>query len=79
MEERLITYLKSLKANGGSDLHLKAGAIVRLRINGLLKLLGDERMTAEEMILLANEIMAPERFATLEKDKNLDFTYILDE
>ncbi len=79
MEERLITYLKSLKANGGSDLHLKAGAIVRLRINGLLKLLGDERMTAEEMILLAKEIMTPERFATLEKDKNLDFTYILDE
>jgi len=79
MEKRLITYLKSLKANGGSDLHLKAGAIIRLRINGFLKLLGKEKMTAEEMILLAKEIMAPERFAALEKDKNLDFTYVLDE
>ena len=79
MEKRLITYLKSLKANGGSDLHLKAGAIVRLRVNGLLKLLGDERVTAAEMIQLAKEIMTEERFASLEKEKNLDFTYVLDE
>jgi len=79
VEKRLITYLKSLKANGGSDLHMKAGAIVRLRVNGLLKLLGDERMTADEMIALAKEIMPPESFAALEKDKNLDFTYVLDE
>ncbi len=79
MEKRLIVYLKSLKANGGSDLHLKAGAIVRLRVNGLLKLLSDERVTAEEMIQLAKEIMGEERFASLEKDKNLDFTYVLDE
>lgn len=79
MEERLIAYLKSLKANGGSDLHLKAGAMIRFRVNGILKLVGDERITAEEMILLAKEIMTPERFAALEKDKTLDFTYILDE
>ncbi len=79
MEKRLIAYLKSLKANGGSDLHLKAGAIIRFRINGILKLVGDEKMTADEMILLAKEIMIPERFAALEKDKSLDFTYILDE
>ncbi len=79
MEKRLIAYLKSLKANGGSDLHLKAGAIIRFRINGILKLAGDEKMTADEMILLAKEIMIPERFAALEKDKSLDFTYILDE
>ena len=79
MEKRLITYLKALKANGGSDLHLKAGSIVRLRINGLLKLLGKETMTADEMILLAKEIISEGRFASLEKDKNLDFTYVLDE
>lgn len=79
MEKRLITYLKSLIANGGSDLHLKAGSKVRIRVNGVLRLLGDEKMTAEEMILLAKEIMSEERFASLKKDKSLDFTYILDE
>jgi twitching motility protein PilT len=78
MEKRLITYLKTLKANGGSDLHLKSGAKVRLRINGLLKILGEEHVTREEMTALAREIATPERFATLEKEKNLDFTYVLD-
>ena len=71
MEKRLITYLKTLKANGGSDLHLKAGAIVRLRINGLLKLLGEEKMTAEEMIELANEIMTPNVLPLWKKIKTL--------
>jgi len=79
MEKRLITYLKSLKANNGSDLHLKAGAIVRLRVNGSLKLLGDERMTADDMVALAKAILNDERYETLAKEKNLDFTYVLDE
>ena len=78
MEKRLITYLKTLKANGGSDLHLKSSAKVRLRINGVLKILGDEYMTAKEMTALAKDILTEERFAALEKDKNLDFTYVLD-
>ncbi len=78
MEKRLINYLKTLKANGGSDLHLKSSAKVRLRINGVLRLLGDEYMAAKEMTALAKEILTEERFAALEKDKNLDFTYVLD-
>ncbi|RLA76205.1 MAG: type IV pili twitching motility protein PilT [Epsilonproteobacteria bacterium] len=79
MEKRLVTYLKSLKANGGSDLHLKAGAIVRLRISGSLKILGKERMSADDMEQLAKEILTKDRFDTLVQDKNLDFTYVLDE
>ena len=78
MEKRLITYLKSLKGNGGSDLHLKSGAKVRIRINGVLRILGDEFMTAKEMLGLAKEILTEERFAVLKKDKNLDFIYVLD-
>ncbi len=78
MEKRLVTYLKSLKANGGSDLHLKAGAIVRLRISGSLKILGEERMSADDMEQLAKEILEKDRFDTLVQDKNLDFTYVLD-
>ncbi len=79
MEKRLITYLKSLKANGGSDLHLKAGSNVRLRVNGSLRLLGEELMTAEDMEMLAKEITTQERYELLKKEKNLDFTYVLDE
>ena len=79
MEKRLITYLKTLKAHGGSDLHLKAGAKVRLRINGSLRILGEEHVTSPEMTALAKEIVSQERFAVLESEKNLDFTYVLDE
>ncbi len=79
MENRLIVYLKSLKANNGSDLHLKSGAIVRLRVNGRLKLLGEERMSAQDMFDLAKAILTEERYETLVKTKNLDFTYVLDE
>jgi len=79
MENRLIVYLKSLKANNGSDLHLKSGAIVRLRVNGQLKLLGEERMSAQNMFDLAKAILTEERYETLLKTKNLDFTYVLDE
>ncbi len=79
MEKRLTAYLQSLKANKGSDLHLKAGATVRLRINGSLRILGNERVSAEEVLQLAREILTEERFASLEKDKSLDFTYVLDE
>jgi len=79
LEKRLIAYLQSLKANKGSDLHLKAGAAVRLRINGSLRILGNERVSVEEMLHLAKEILTEERFASLEKDKSLDFTYVLDE
>lgn len=79
MEKRLRIYLNSLKKNGGSDLHLKSGAIVRLRVHGSLKLLGDEHVTAEEMQMLAEEILSAGRIASLKKEKSLDFTYVLDE
>ncbi|HHH37027.1 MAG TPA: type IV pili twitching motility protein PilT, partial [Epsilonproteobacteria bacterium] len=50
MEKRLTAYLQSLKANKGSDLHRKAGATVRVRINGSLRILGNERVSAEEVL-----------------------------
>ena len=78
MEKRLVTYLKTLKGNSGSDLHLKSGSRVRIRINGILRVLGEEYMSAKEMTQLAEEILGEERFTRLEKEKNFDFTYILD-
>lgn len=41
MEKKLIFYLRNLIHNGGSDLHLKAGSVVRLRVNGDLLRLAD--------------------------------------
>jgi len=46
MEERLQLYLRSLIANSGSDLHLKSGSHVRVRVYGDLKKLGKEILSA---------------------------------
>ncbi|HIM94150.1 MAG TPA: type IV pili twitching motility protein PilT, partial [Campylobacterales bacterium] len=49
MEKKLQFYLRNLIHNGGSDLHLKSGAIIRLRVNGELLKLGDRVLTHEEL------------------------------
>jgi twitching motility protein PilT len=79
MEKRLGTYLKTLIKNGGSDLHLKSGANVRVRINGTIKLLGQELVTPEEMEELAKKIMDKELLAQTREQKASDFTYLYDE
>lgn len=79
MEKKLKIYLKSLKVNDGSDLHLKSGSNVRMRVHGVLRLLGEERMAAKDMEILAEEILNMDQAVSLKKEKSLDFTYILDE
>jgi twitching motility protein PilT len=77
MEEKLKLYLRSMISNNGSDLHLKSEAIARVRIEGVLKLLGKEPLSAEDMDMLAREITSKEQFMRLQEDRSLDFTYIL--
>jgi len=48
-EKRLQLYLKSLASNGGSDLHIKSGTIVRIRVSGDLQKLGKEVMTTKDI------------------------------
>ena len=79
MEKKLQFYLKNLIHNGGSDLHLKSGAIIRLRVNGDLLKLGDQMLTSEELDRIAQEILTKEQYTTLTTTKELDATYILDE
>jgi twitching motility protein PilT len=77
MEEKLKLYLKTMIANSGSDLHLKAGSQVRLRIHGVLKVVGQDTLSAEMMDKLAQEITTAEQYQKLKTDRNLDFSYIL--
>jgi len=79
MEKKLQFYLKNLIHNGGSDLHLKSGAIIRLRVNGDLLKLGDKLVTAEELDGIAQAILSTEQYETLTTTKELDATYVLDE
>lgn len=79
MEKKLKFYLKNLIHNGGSDLHLKAGSIVRLRVSGELLKLGDKMISHEELDSIAQEILKEEQYETLVETKELDATYVLDE
>ena len=79
MKDKLNRYLKTLVAHKGSDLHIKAGSVPRVRINGILKKLGKEPMDASSVIVLVKEITTAEQYLRLEEKKSLDFAYILDE
>jgi len=79
MEKKLQFYLKNLIHNGGSDLHLKSGAIIRLRVNGELLKLGDKRISHDELDAIAEVILSAEQYEILTSTKELDATYILDE
>lgn len=77
MEENLKLYLRAMISNGGSDLHLKSGAIVRIRVDGTLQKLGEDALTSNMLDEIAREITTQEQYEKLKKDKNLDFTYVL--
>jgi twitching motility protein PilT len=79
MEEKLKLYLRSMISNKGSDLHLKSGAITRVRIDGVLKQLGKEPLASNEIDGMIREITTKDQYMRLQEDKNLDFTYILGE
>jgi len=79
MEKRLQFYLKNLVHNGGSDLHLKSGSIIRLRVNGDLLKLGNKMMTHEELDGIAQAILTEKQYNDLVTTKELDCTYVLDE
>jgi twitching motility protein PilT len=79
MEKKLQFYLKNLIHNGGSDLHLKSGSIIRLRINGDLLKLGNKELTHEELDGIAQAILTEKQYRELVENKELDCTYVLDE
>ncbi len=77
MEAKLQMYLKAMMKNEGSDLHLKATAVPRIRLHGVLKTLGKELFSATMMENLAKEILTPDQYKKLVADKQLDFSYVI--
>jgi len=79
MEEKLKLYLRSMISNQGSDLHIKSSSQVRVRIHGVLKVLGKDTLSADMVDKLAQEITTDEQYERLRNDRNLDFSYVLDD
>ncbi len=78
MKEQLNKYLKTLIANDGSDLHIKAESVPRVRIHGVLKKLGNEKLDASSVKALVREITTAEQYLRLKEQKSIDMAYILD-
>jgi len=78
VREELNRYLYTLIQKGGSDLHIKAGNGVRIRINGILYKVEAPKQTREGVINLLKELLRS-RFEEFVKNKEIDFSYKLDE
>ncbi|MSN95657.1 PilT/PilU family type 4a pilus ATPase [Campylobacter sp. FMV-PI01] len=74
--KKLDSYLNLLIKHGGSDLHMKAGSIIRIRINGELKKVGDKIFTKNDSVALAQGLAGGDYDRLLEQ-KSLDFSYAL--
>jgi twitching motility protein PilT len=71
--DRLLRILDELD---GSDLHIKAGAPPRIRVNGYLRTLEDEpRFTADETRQLAEAIIPGRLLETFNEKHEVDFAY----
>lgn len=71
-------YLKRLIAAGGSDLHIKANAQIRARINGEITPLSGNIFPKEDALDFAKELLRG-RFSEFVEAKELDLVYIYDD
>lgn len=71
-------YLRRMVDAGGSDLHIKANAIVRARINGDIVPLSGEILSKDDALVFAKELLRT-RFPELVEKKELDLVYPFDE
>ncbi len=63
--------------SGASDLHICAGSAPLMRINGSLNRIGDQKLTPDETERLLYSVMTTEQQKRLEKDRQVDFSYVL--
>jgi twitching motility protein PilT len=71
--DRLLTLMAQYE---GSDLHIKAGAPPRMRINGELRVMTDEEPSKpEDTVLLVESIIPPQVAETFEVHHEADFAY----
>lgn len=75
--KRIRAYLKKMVENGGSDLHVKAGSLIRARIDGKLVPFGGSTLSAEDALTLAKELLKS-RFTEFIENKEIDLVYPFD-
>ena len=74
--KQLELLLGKLRESGGSDLHIKAGAPPRIRLNGeLIPLKGETDLTEEAVASMLDAVLRPNVADRYEKVKSADFAY----
>lgn len=76
--QKVRVHLKKMIEVGGSDLHIKANAVMRARINGEIKQFSGGIMSKDDALTFAKELLKG-RFAEFVEQKELDFVYPFDE
>jgi twitching motility protein PilT len=73
---RLTALLEALKKHGGSDLHLAAGSVPRLRVKGeLTEVPGAAALSDADLRAAMRELVEPAQWQEYESDGDLDFAY----
>jgi len=78
MKEKLQQYLYKLLDLNGSDLHLKAGSAVHMRVNGELLSVGEEVLSNKDILEIAKTMLTSEQHNKLMDTKELDYSYELE-
>ena len=76
--KKVRAYLKKMIEVGGSDLHIKANAVVRARINGNIVQFSGGIFSKEDALTFAKELLKG-RFGEFVEHKELDLVYPYDE
>jgi len=72
-------YLRALADVGGSDLHIKAGAVPRIRIDGVLRGLRAAPLTSADTERMLQEIIRPDLVTQFAQTGEADFAYANDD
>ncbi|MDQ7042932.1 MAG: PilT/PilU family type 4a pilus ATPase [Sulfurimonas sp.] len=76
--KKIRIHLKKMIEVGGSDLHIKANAVIRARINGNIVQFSGGILSKEDAMTFAKELLKG-RFAEFVEQKELDLVYPFDE
>lgn len=77
-EKKIRAYLKKMVEIGGSDLHLRANAVIRVRIDGDIKEFAGGVLSSEDVKAFAKEILRG-RYEEFIQNKEIDFVYPFNE
>lgn len=70
--------LRALVDLGGSDLHIKAGVAPRVRIDGRLRALSMEPLTAADTEAISATVMRPDQVGQFASSNEADFAYTIE-